>query len=301
MKMNLLKILLGVFLFIGSLNAWAQNPEVFPLWPQGPKEENGLKGKESVKDNGSIANNNVAELMVYHPDPAKKKGIAVLICPGGGYTHLAMNHEGDMFAKWLTERGITAIVLKYRMPNRHSKIPMADAQRAMRWVRSRAEELNIEPSKVGIAGFSAGGHLASTLSTHFDTGKLKSTDRIEGFSCRPDFTLLFYPVISMKNGLTHAGSRNSLIGKTPSEELIKEYSNELQVTARTPPAFIVHSDDDAAVPSLNSVAYYQALKKNKVPAVFYIFPKGGHGWGLRESFEYYPMWTKLLEKWLGQL
>lgn len=300
MKMNFLKWLVCVGLVVCGLNVQAQNPEIFPLWPNGPKEENGLKGKEVVKDGGSIANSTTAELRVYRPAQDKNKGMALVICPGGGYSNLAMNHEGEMFARWLNDRGITAIVLKYRMPNQHAKVPLTDAGRAMRWVRSRAEEWGIDPAKIGIAGFSAGGHLASTLATHFDTGK-KSTDRIENFSCRPDFALLFYPVISMKEGLTHKGSRDALLGKTPAPAMVEEYSNELHVTPRTPPTFLVHSDDDTGVSPLNSVVFYQALKKNKVPAVLYIFPNGGHGWGLRESFEYYPQWTCLLEKWLGQL
>lgn len=299
MKMNFLKLLVCGLVIVCGLDVHAQNPEIFALWPKGPKEENGLKEKEVAKEGGSIANSSTAELRVYHPEQ-NNKGMALVICPGGGYSNLAMKHEGEMFARWLNERGITAVVLKYRMPNQHSKIPLADAQRAMRWVRSRAEEWGINPEKIGIAGFSAGGHLASTLATHFDAGK-KSSDRIENYSCRPNFALLFYPVISMKDGLTHKGSRDGLLGKTPAPALIEEYSNELHVSPQTPPAFLVHSDDDTGVSPLNSVVFYQALKKNKVPAVLYIFPKGGHGWGLRDSFEYYPQWTCLLEKWLGQL
>lgn len=297
--MTLSKWLAGGLMLMLGLSAAAQRPEVFSLWPQGPSEENGLKEKETRGQSGDVTNNAVAELYVYRPEQDKNTGMALVICPGGGYINLAMNHEGEMFANWLNERGITAIVLKYRMPNLHDRIPLADAQRAVRWVRSRAEEWNINPAKIGIAGFSAGGHLASTLATHFDTGKLKSADRLERFSCRPDFAVLFYPVISMKDGLTHMGSRNVLIGNNPAPEMIAKYSNELQVTAHTPPTFLIHNDDDTIVSPLNSLVFYQALKKHKVPAVLYIFPQGGHGWGLLDSFEYYPQWTSLLTKWLG--
>lgn len=152
----------------------------------------------------------------------------------------------------------------------------------MKWIRSRSEEWGIDPAKVGIAGFSAGGHLASTVSTHFDSGKSGTTDRLEQYSSRPDFQILFYPVISMTAGLTHRGSREALLGKNPSAEAIAQYSNEQHVTAKTPPALLFHSDDDTVVPSMNSVVFYQALKKNKVPAVLYIFDKGGHGLGNAE-------------------
>lgn len=299
--MNLIKLLLVTLVVFGNESVGAQEPEKYPLWPNGARESNGMKAAESVNEKGSVANNSTAELFVYRPQPAENTGMTLIICPGGGYSHLAMQHEGELFARWLTKRGITAVVLKYRMPNQHNKIPLADAQRTMRWVRSRAEEWKVKTDKIGIAGFSAGGHLASTLATHFDLGKPDASDRLESFSSRPDFALLFYPVISMKNGLTHGGSRNGLLGKKPSAELIAKYSNELQVTAQTPPAFLIHSDDDTVVPPMNSVVFYQALKANKVPAVLYILPEGGHGWGLRDSFEYYPEWTALLEKWLKQM
>lgn len=299
--MNLLKGLLGIIAVLLFAEAKAQEPEVYPLWPQGTKESNGLKGGLVSGDREIVAGNSVAELYVYRPRAGNNSGKVCVVCPGGGYVNLAMDHEGRMFAHWLNEQGITAVVLKYRMPNLHDKIPLADAQRSIRWVRSRADELGINPAQVGVAGFSAGGHLASTLATHFDLGKTNSTDRFERFSCRPDFVVLFYPVISMKNGLTHTGSRNALLGKNPSPELVEKYSNELHVTTKTPPVFLVHCDDDAVVSSLNSVAFYQALKRNKVPSVLYVFPHGGHGFGLNSSFEYYLVWTLLLENWLEQL
>ncbi|MEG1737407.1 MAG: alpha/beta hydrolase [Odoribacter sp.] len=299
MKRNLFKSLILCVLLGYGMNIRAQ--EKFPLWPQGPKESNRLKDSVTMNDEGCLRNNSEAELFVYHPAEGNNTGMSVLICPGGGYTQLSMKQEGELFARWLTERGITAFVLQYRMPNGHSKIPLTDAARALRWVRSRTEEWDLKPNKIGIAGFSAGGHLASTLATHFNGGDSRDTDRLERLSCRPDFVLLFYPVISMTNGLTHSGSKKALLGKNPSAQLIHLYSNERHITAHTPPTFIIHCDDDATVSSLNSIAYYQALKQHKVPAVLYIFPQGGHGWGLWNHFEYYPQWTNLLAKWLKKI
>lgn len=298
MKTRVLNLFTGLFLVLGCGNIMAQVPEIFPLWPQSPKESNGLRGGKGSFAGKDVADNSVAELFVYRPQ-ADATDKALVICPGGGYHNLAMNHEGEQFAHWLNKQGITAIVLKYRMPNGHDKIPLADAQRAIRWVKGHAEEWGV--NSVGIAGFSAGGHLASMAAIHFDMGKSASSDRLERLSCRPDFVVLFYPVISMKPGLTHIGSRNALLGKSPVPEMIDRYSNELHVTSRVPPVFIVHCDDDSVVPVANSSLFYQALKKNKVPAALYIFDKGGHGWGMRTTYEYYPQWTSLLEKWLNHL
>lgn len=300
-KFSLLSLFLGMSVLLGCGEIKGQNPEIYPLWPMGTKEENGLAGKERKDDNGRVTNCCVAEMYVYYPGQKVNTNKVIVICPGGGYTHLAMNHEGHLFARWLNERGITAVILKYRMPNGHERIPLADAQQAIRWVRMQAKEWGIYPVKVGIAGFSAGGHLASTLMTHYEQGNENASEPIKRFNSRPDFALLFYPVISMQAGLTHAGSRHALLGEEPGMDKVNEYSGELHVTAQTPPAFIVHSDDDKAVSVMNSVSFYQALKKHDVPAVLYIFPKGGHGWGLRDSYEYYPEWTTLLEKWLETL
>ena len=194
-KMKRLKFLLLSFVLGCAMLAGAQTPEVFPLWPQGVKENNGIKVDRTVDDQGGISNNSTAELLVFHPDPAKNTGKAVLICPGGGYTYLAMGYEGEEFAQWLVKQGITGIVLKYRMPNQHDRIPMTDALRAMKWIRSRSEEWGIDPAKVGIAGFSAGGHLASTVSTHFDSGKSGTTDRLEQYSSRPDFHIFLLSLL----------------------------------------------------------------------------------------------------------
>lgn len=221
--------------------------------------------------------------------PEKPNGKAIIDCPGGGYQHLAMEHEGTQFAPWLNEQGIALIVLKYRMPNGNHEIPLSDAEQAIKIVRQHAGKWNINPTQIGIMGFSAGGHLASTLATHFDT------------ETRPDFQILFYPVITMDKSYTHGGSRKNLLGENPSEELVKLYSNELQITPQTPKAFILFSDDDKAVPSLNGVNYYLALQKNGVSAEFHIYPSGGHGWGFKDDFIYKSQWTVALAQWLKNL
>lgn len=300
--MKLLILWIGILIGSNIIPVKAQQEaEKFALWPNGPKENNGLQGGSAVDAEGRISGNNDAQLYVYHPVEQENCGKAVIICPGGGYASLAMKHEGELFARWLNQQGITAIVLQYRMPNGHYNVPVTDAVRAMKWVRSQAEEWGIDSNKVGISGFSAGGSLASIVATHFDTGKPRVNDRIERFSSRPDFLILFYPVISMMEGLTHAGSKKSFLGKHPSEELVNRFSSEKQVSHQTPPVFLVHCDDDKVVSPLNSVLFYQALKKQEVPAVLYIFPKGGHGWGVKENFDYYQVWTFLLKSWLAAI
>jgi acetyl esterase/lipase len=198
-----------------------------------------------------------------------------------------MQHEGHDIATWLNEQGIAAFVLKYRMPKGHHEVPLSDAQQALRLVRLNAKKWNIDPTKVGIAGFSAGGHLASTAATHF-------TDS----ATRPDFAVLFYPVISMDKNITHGASRSNLLGENPSADLENRYSNARRVTPQTPPTLLLHSDDDKAVPVRNSLDFYAALKQNSVPAAMYIFPVGSHGWGAREAFAYSSEWRGLLLKWL---
>lgn len=221
--------------------------------------------------------------------PAKNgNGMAIVACPGGAYWTLAMGHEGHDMADWFNSQGITYAVLRYRMPNGHKEVPLSDSQQALRIMRQHAQEWNVK--KLGIMGSSAGGHLASTTATHFTDAET-----------RPDFQILFYPVITMDPAYTHRGSHDNLLGKNPSKELEQKYSNELQVTPQTPPAFILHSSDDTVVPVANSVNYYTALVKNKVPASLHIYPVGGHGWGYNDSFLYKRQWTGELEKWLHEI
>ena len=225
-----------------------------------------------------------ATLTIY---PAKNpNGQAIVACPGGGYAGIATTHEGHDMAAWFNTQGITYAVLHYRMPYGKHEIPLSDAHQAIRYMRKNAEKWGIE--QLGIMGSSAGGHLASTAATHFDA------------ETRPDFQILFYPVVTMTD-YTHQGSKDNLLGKNPSEELVKLYSNELQVTEQTPPAFIMHSSNDDAVPVLNSINYYLALCKHGVWSSMHLYPIGGHGWGYNESFPYKAQWKDELEKWLREI
>lgn len=280
-----MKTILVTALLIMTTSLCAQKPIELPLWPNGAPNSNELKGDEQEMDNGRVSNIKNPDITVYRAE--NPNGMAVIMCPGGGYARLAMNHEGHDMAPWFNTQGITYVVLKYRMPNGHNEVPFSDVEQAIRLVRQNAAEWNINPAKVGIMGASAGGHLASTLATHYTS---KET--------RPDFQILLYPVITMDANFTHAGSRENLITKNPSADLIAKYSNELQVNAQTPQAFIALSSDDKAVLPQNSINYYLALLKHNVPATMHIYPTGGHGWGFRDNFTYKRQWTDELEKWL---
>lgn len=227
-------------------------------------------------------------------------GTAVVVCPGGGYQHLAMDHEGVQIARWLNSLGISAFVLKYRLgPKYHHPVMIQDAQRAIRTVRTRAAALHIQPDRIGIWGFSAGGHLASTAATHFDTGDANAADPIDRAGSRPDFAILAYPVISLGE-FAHVGSRNNLLGRNPDPKLVEELSNDLQVTAQTPPTFLFHTTADATVPVENSVRFYLALRKAGVPAEMHIFQNGPHGVGLAATDATLSLWGQLLANWLRE-
>lgn len=268
------------------LGAWAvssflsaQTPIQVKLW-----EEKVVDEKPLIKDWVNGDEYSEATLTIY---PAKKpNGQAIVACPGGGYAGIAVTHEGHDMAAWFNTQGITYAVLHYRMPYGKHDIPLSDAHQAIRYMRKNADKWSIK--QLGIMGSSAGGHLASTAATHFTE------------ETRPDFQILFYPVITMTD-YTHQGSKNNLLGKNPSEELVRLYSNELQVNEQTPPAFIMHSSNDKTVPVLNSVNYYLALCKHKIFSSMHFYPKGGHGWGFRDSFTYKSQWTDELEKWLREI
>ncbi|WP_346237048.1 alpha/beta hydrolase [Niabella insulamsoli] len=225
-------------------------------------------------------------ITAYLPPPENANGTAVLICPGGGYSYLVMNQEGSEVAAAFVKAGVAAFVLKYRLPN--AKImndisigPLQDAQRALQLIRERAGEWHINPNRVGVAGFSAGGHLAATLSTHFNRPQIENPSRT---SLRPDFSILVYPVISFGDSLSHKGSRRALLGSdTANQAAVRLYTNELQVSKDTPPAFLLHSSDDRVVPVGNSIAYYQHLMQEGVKAAMHIYTSGGHGYGLRNK------------------
>ncbi len=259
-------------------------------------EKLGLWSGHAALGNGQVQ---VTEIYITVYRPAQPNGTAVVICPGGGYGGLAVQPEGHGIAAWLNKHGVTGVVLEYRMPAGRHAVPLLDAQRAIRTVRANAKVWNIDPVRIGIIGFSAGGHLASTAATHFDAGKPDATDAVEKVSCRPDFAILIYPVISMGE-LTHGGSRNNLLGKAPSAELIELYSNEKQVTDKTPPTFLAHPLDDTVVVPANSQLFYEALQAHKVPSQYLELPSGGHGLNGYTG----PMWdawqTQSLE-WLTEL
>jgi acetyl esterase/lipase len=238
-------------------------------------------------------------LTVYQPAKKKANGTALIVCPGGGYSSVVMKKEGDDIAKFFTEWGITAFVLKYRLPNDTTMVqkeigPLQDAQRALQVVRSRAKEWNINANKVGIIGFSAGGHLAATLGTHFKKAVIPNPGHT---NLRPDFMILAYPVISFNDSLAHGGSKTHLLGNNPSNKLVKEYSNELHVTKETPPTFLVHAKDDNKVPVSNSTVFYDALVKNHVPAEIYLYEKGSHGFALNNTTSP-EKWTDRLKIWM---
>jgi acetyl esterase/lipase len=232
-------------------------------------------------------------LTIYLADAAKANGTAVVVCPGGGYQGLAMDHQGKQVAQWLNGYGVSAFVLKYRLgPRYHHPAMMQDVQQAMRMVRSRAAEFKVRPDRIGVWGFSAGGHLASTAATHFETK--------DGVSSRPDFAILAYPVITMKE-FTHQGSRRNLLGDNPDPALVDMMSNETQVTAQTPPTFIFFTSDDGAVPVQNGIMFYEALRKAGVPAEMHIFRSGPHGVGLAPDDPDLSWWPKLLAEWMRGL
>lgn len=282
MKTIFFSILLSVATMLS-----AQNTFEFPLWPAGAPNSNGLTGTEEDLEGGRVANVITPSITVYKAD--KPNGVAIIMCPGGGYARLAMNHEGHDMAPWLNAQGITYIVLKYRMPNGHYEVPLSDAEQAIRLVRQHAKEWNIRPDRIGIMGASAGGHLAASLATLYSSNET-----------RPDFQVLFYPVISMVPGVTHGGSRQNLLGNNPSQELEDKYTLEKQVNAHTPQAFIMLSADDGAVPPANGIHYFEALLQHQVPATLHVYPTGGHGWGFRDAFTYKRQWTGELEKWLRE-
>lgn len=266
-------------------------PQTFPLWP----------GKAPLAVGDSPADK--PELTAYRPE--KPNGTAVVICPGGGYGFLAADHEGKQVAEFFVKQGVTAFVLKYRIvtkdrPGPLGEAPLLDAQRALRIVRAKAKDYDIDPKRVGIMGFSAGGHLASTATTHFDAGLLKDGDEIDKQSCRPDFAVLAYPVITFDDAVTHKGSRNNLIGANPDAKLVERFSNEKQVTKDTPPVFLFHTSADTAVLPENAVRFYLACKAAKVPVEMHIYEKGRHGVGLGRD----PKWTggeKSVETWPDRL
>lgn len=280
--------LLLAYLLLSALSAPLAKPAPetpIVLWPGGAP---GVLGSEPV---------DVPTLTPYLPPKEKMSGAAIIVCPGGGYTHLA-EHEGRPVAEWLNSLGVTAFVLKYRLgPRYHHPAPMQDAARAIRIVRARAAEWGLDPQRIGILGFSAGGHVASTAGTHFDSGRTDTSDPIERISSRPNLMVLIYPVITMGER-THAGSRLNLLGPSPTPELIALLSNDEQVTKETPPTFLVHTMTDSAVPVENSLLFIAALRKAGVPFEFHLYERGPHGFGLGQKDPILATWPDRCADWL---
>ena len=281
------KIALAILLMILPAGvSQAATHKVELLWPHGAPGAQGTQPED------------IPTLTIYLPDPGKAVGTGVVVCPGGGYVHLAMEKEGSDIAEWLNSIGIAAFVLKYRLgPRYHHPIEMWDGQRALRYVRYHAKEYGINSNRIGIWGFSAGGHLASTVGTHFDNGKPQAPDPIDRVSCRPDFMVLAYPVVTMLPPYVHKGSRRALLGDHPDPRLVRYLSNELQVTPETPPTFLFSTDADTTVPCENSIQFFLALRQNHVPAEMHIFEPGPHGVGLAPTRAALSIWPTLLANW----
>jgi acetyl esterase/lipase len=301
MKKNILVLLLFP-IFISAQNY------VIPLWEN--EIPNSKVIPKSVVDDPSNSEYFYSvtrpEISVYLPTNRNLSGRAMLVIPGGGYWKVTYSWEGTDVAKWLNANGIAAIVLKYRLPKLEfdkvlDKSPLLDANRAMRIIRANADEWNIDKNKIGVIGFSAGGHLASSLATHYDEEQIGIIDSLSGISSRPDFTVLMYPVITMNKEFAESGSRKNLLGDNPSEELVEYYSNEKQVTSSTPPTFIVHASDDNVVPVKNSLFFFEALQKNKVKTEMHIYETGGHGFALANNNDKLKTWRELLLLWLRNL
>ncbi|MFX0556593.1 alpha/beta hydrolase [Maribacter sp. CXY002] len=302
-----MKTLILTTAFLISLNLLSQDT-IIPLWPEG-KVPNFIQSgeKEIHKNEGILIISKVQKptIEVYLPSQRNATGEAMLIFPGGGYGVLAYDWEGTDIAKFLNGKGIAGIVVKYRLPSDISQkdkhyVPLMDAQRAMRLVRHNSATFNIAANKIGIIGFSAGGHLASTLGTHFNEKVYEYVDDADQESAWPDFMVLGYPVISFGNS-THGGSKMNLIGKNPSADLVQHFSNEKQVTSHTPPTFLMHATDDEAVPVENSLLFYQALKNNGVSATMHVYPKGGHGFSLARNDIHLRGWTERMFEWIESL
>ncbi|MBI1357102.1 MAG: alpha/beta hydrolase fold domain-containing protein [Acidobacteria bacterium] len=262
-------------------------PEVIELWPEGVPGSLG----DAEEDHPTLG--------IYLPDADKAVGTAVVVCPGGGYRNLAMDHEGDQIARWLNSIGVAAFVLKYRLgPKYHHPAQQNDVLRAIRTVRKRAWHYGVAEDRIGVMGFSAGGHLASTAATMFEEGNPEASDPWMKISSRPDFAVLCYPVISFVAPFTHEGSRRNLLGDNPERALVEMMSTELRVTRRTPPTFLWHTSEDTAVPVQNSIAFYLRLRENDVPAEMHIFEKGRHGMGLGWTDRALSEWPGLLANWL---
>ena len=293
-KLILTMAILGVSLLSAQAQEQTRNPyyedEKIVIWDNNKApHSNGLTGEAYEQSKHRLVNTTEAVMYIYHADKAKATGQAVVICPGGGYGKLSMDQEGYLMAQWLAKNGITGVVLEYRLPNGHREVPLEDAVEAIRIVRKKAKKWGIDPAKVGIMGFSAGGHLAASASN------------IPAVEDRPNYSILFYPVLTSGDFNTHKGSFRNLLGKKHTEAEADEWAMDKIASEQTPPTILILSDDDTTVPAAGAALYYAALRYHGVKAAMYIFPEGGHGWGNYDKFSYQKEWQHLLLRWLKEL
>jgi len=293
MKKTLIALILSLSAGLASADS-----NVITLWPEGVPGVRNI-GIEKI-GNGYNANVTDASLTRVGPAVDRPNGTAVIICPGGGYVRMSTAREGEQYANWLSTLGVTAFVLKYRMQEYGHPAPLQDVLRAVRTLRSRAAELGIDPARIGVMGSSAGGHLAASAGTLFDHPLGRTGAPLDATSARPDFLILMYPVITMQDPAAHAGSRKALLGAAPSPEAVALMSLEKQVTPATPPTLLIHTQEDQAVPVENSILFYQALTRAKVPAEMYLFEHGSHGMGMRDGLGTTSAWPRRAEEWLRE-
>ncbi len=291
------KIILPLLMTAIATLSEAAPPVVIPLWPEGVPGAKAI-GDERSESGGRISNVSEPTLTVYAPAVDRPNGTAVIIAPGGGYGMLSTEREGVQYANWLSTLGVTSFVLKYRMKEFGHPAPLQDVLRAVRLVRSRAAEFKVNPARVGVMGSSAGGHLAASAGTLFDHADGRTGAALDATSARPDFLILMYPVITMDDPHAHVGSRKNLLGDNPSPEVLQLASMEKQVTAATPPTLLIHTQADQSVPVENSILFYQALTRAKVPAEMYLFEHGGHGMGMKDGLGTSSDWPARAAEWL---
>jgi acetyl esterase/lipase len=291
------KLILPLLMTAIATLSEAAPPVVVPLWPEGVPGAKAI-GEERSEPGGRISNVSEPTLTIFAPAVDRPNGTAVIIAPGGGYGMLSTEREGVQYANWLSNLGVTSFVLKYRMKEFGHPAPLQDVLRAVRLVRSRAAEFKINPARIGVMGSSAGGHLAASAGTLFDHAAGQTGAALDATSARPDFLILMYPVITMDDPHAHAGSRKNLLGDNPTPELLQLASMEKQVTAATPPTLLIHTQEDQSVPVENSILFYQALTKAKVPAEMYLFEHGSHGMGMKAEFGTASDWPARAAEWL---
>lgn len=285
-------------LLAATLSAGHAAPTVIPLWPEGVPGTKQI-GPE-VNDNGRTSNVSEPSITVYRPAVDRPNGTAVIIAPGGGYVRLSTDREGEQYANWLSTLGVTSFVLKYRMKEFGHPAPLQDVLRAVRYVRAHAAEFHVRPERIGVMGSSAGGHLAASAGTLFDSPLGRTGAALDAVSARPDFLMLMYPVITMEPPYAHKGSRAALIGANPTPEQVQLMSLEKQVTPNTPPTLLIHTQEDKTVPVENSILFYQALTRAHVPAEMYLFEHGAHGMGMRAGLGTASQWPRRAEEWLRE-